>query len=137
MVYRALKVLKGYVDVAFGPLARLLHFFGVKPTHLTLLSLPFGVYGAWFVFDDPLPATAAVTLYFIFDFMDGTLARVTGTHSDFGARLDFAVDRVVAATFLLSYFFNEGAVLLPAVGLALMLFISLEDFKINLSNILR
>jgi len=131
VVYRRLRVLKGYVDSAFSPLARLLGGFGVKPTHLTALSLPFGLFGAWFIFEKPLASSIAVLVYFTLDFMDGTLARVTGSHSEFGGRLDFAVDRLVAATFLLSYSIFKGAVLLPAVGLAGIILVSLEDFGFN------
>jgi len=128
MVYRRLKVFKDYVDVAFGPLARALGCAGIKPTHLTLLSLPFGLYGAWFIFERGLAAPLCVLAYFTLDFMDGTLARVTKTHSESGARLDFAVDRLVAATFLVAYFVNEGSFLLPAAGLLGIALVSLEDF---------
>jgi len=128
MVYKRLKLLKNYVDVSFSPLARLLGRRGVKPTHLTALSLPFGLYGAWFVLERGLAAPLCVLAYFTLDFLDGTLARVNGSHSDFGAWLDFAIDRLVAATFLISIIAHGGGVLFPAAGLAGILLVSLEDF---------
>jgi phosphatidylglycerophosphate synthase len=134
MVYRRLKGLKEYVDMIFSPLARALGFFGVRPTHLTVLSLPFGLFGAWFVFEGGLLAPLAILAYFTLDFMDGTLARVTNTHTEFGGRLDFAVDRLVAVIFLVSYFFHKGALLLPVVGLLGIILVSLEDFGFKIGR---
>jgi len=128
MVYRRLKILKGHVDEAFKPLAKMLGSAGVKPTHLTILSIPFGLFGAWFIFEMPVAASFSVLFYFTCDFMDGTLARVNKSHSDFGSALDFSVDRLVACAFLVSYFVHSGAVLLPVVGLALIVLVSLEEF---------
>ena len=127
MVYRRLRVLKGYVDAALSPLMRLLGGWGVQPIHLTLLSLPCGLLGVWLLFSRPLLSAALVLAYFTLDFMDGTLARVTGQETEYGGRLDFAVDRLVAASFLVLLYLNTGELLLPAVGLTLIFAVSLED----------
>jgi phosphatidylglycerophosphate synthase len=127
MPYKRLKILKGYVDTSLGPFLRLVGALGVKPTHLTVFSLPLGLLGVWYLYRRPALSALLILSYFTLDFIDGTLARVTGTETEFGARLDFLVDRLVAGGFLLVYYFNTGDIMLPGVGLTAILAVSMEE----------
>lgn len=109
-----------------APLRRL-YAAGLRPTHVTLLSIPCGVAGALLLYESPLLAASLIGAYIGLDVLDGTLARVTGSQSRFGERLDFFGDRLVAALFLAMLYLNEGYVMLPAVGLFLIAAVSLED----------
>ena len=128
MPYKRLKAVKRLIDEAFGPLLVALYSFGLRPLHLTLLSLPFGVAGVWLLFENPPLSAFFVLSYLVFDVLDGTLARVTGTVSDSGGRLDFLVDRLVASFFLVLLYLRGGEVLVPVAGLSAVVLFSLEDF---------
>jgi len=127
MVYRRLKVLKGYVDTGFTPLMKLFGGLGVHPLHLTVLSLPAGLLGVWYLYSRPLLSAVLIVAYFTFDFMDGTLARVTGRESELGARLDFMIDRLVAGFFLITYYLHTNDIMLAGVGLTAVVAVSLEE----------
>jgi phosphatidylglycerophosphate synthase len=127
MPYKRLKILKGYIDRALAPPLRHLGSLGVKPIHLTLMSLPCGLLGVWFLYSRPLWSFPLVGLYIILDVLDGTLARVTGTVSELGAKVDFLFDRLVACAFLLNYYFHSGDYLFSGLALALIIAVSLED----------
>ncbi len=119
--------MKGCVDAFSAPLMKALDGAGVRPIHLTVLSLPCGLAGVWLLYIRPLWGAALVLCYFTLDFADGTLARVAGRETEFGEKLDFAVDRVVAAFFLLTYYFRTGDLLLAATGLTAVVAVSLEE----------
>ncbi len=119
--------MKGYIDRGLAAPLRVLHCAGLRPTHVTLVSIPCGVAGALLLYERPLLAASLIAAYICLDVLDGTLARVTGSQSRFGERLDFFGDRLVAALFLGMLYLNEGYVMLPAVGLFLIAAVSLED----------
>jgi archaetidylinositol phosphate synthase len=127
MPYRRLKIVKSYIDRVLAPTLRYIGRFGIRPIHLTLLSLPFGVLGVMALYDSPTISAFLIGIYLILDVLDGTLARVTGTESEFGARLDFMIDRIVAALFLLTMYFRTNETALPIVGLVFIVVFSLED----------
>lgn len=119
--------MKGYIDLGLAAPLRRLHRAGLRPTHVTAVSIPCGVAGTLLLYESPLFAAFLIAAYIGLDVLDGTLARVTGSQSRFGERLDFFGDRLVAALFLVVLYLNEGYVMLPAVGLVLILAVSLED----------
>jgi phosphatidylglycerophosphate synthase len=82
----------------FGiPLARLIAKipFKIHPNIITIFSFIFAVLAGYCFFENLLILGAFLYLInFIFDCTDGTLARLTGTTSKIGAKLDFYTDRI-------------------------------------------
>lgn len=104
------------------PVARGFHALGLRPNHLTLIGLVLQlIVGA-------LLATGRFTLgglllvfFSAFDAVDGTLARMTGQTSRFGAFLDATVDRYAEGFILgglMIYFAGQGAQLQVALLVA-------------------
>jgi phosphatidylglycerophosphate synthase len=127
MPYRRLKLVKAWIDLALAPLMRRLYGWGVRPVHFTLLSLPAGLLGVLLLFRRPEYSFPLILSYVILDVLDGTMARVTGSESVFGARLDFGVDRIVACCFALAYYIETGDLLFSGTAVVLIVAISLEE----------
>ncbi len=84
-------VFKGYLEAIVRPLAKI----GLTPNQLTLIGMLISLLAAYF-FTMGEQRLAALTLIFgsLIDALDGTLARLTGRTSRFGAFLDSTTDRV-------------------------------------------
>ena len=68
--------------------------FGVRPNTLTLVGLPINLVAAWALGTDRfLVAGTLMIVANIFDFIDGKVAHIAGTSSQFGAFLDSTLDR--------------------------------------------
>lgn len=82
---------KGYLEAIVRPLAKI----GVTPNTITILGLLISLAGAY-LFYLREPRFAALVLLFgsLIDALDGTLARMTGKVSRFGAFLDSTLDRI-------------------------------------------
>lgn len=76
------------------PVARLLSRAHVRPNQLTVLGLGVSMIAAHAFFQGRLGLAAALlAVAGLFDFFDGSLARLAGSESAFGAFLDSVVDR--------------------------------------------
>jgi CDP-diacylglycerol--glycerol-3-phosphate 3-phosphatidyltransferase len=76
------------------PVARLLLRAHVRPNQLTVLGLGVSIVAAHAFFQGRLRLAAALlAVAGLFDFFDGSLARLAGSESAFGAFLDSVVDR--------------------------------------------
>jgi len=76
------------------PVARLLLRAHVRPNQLTVLGLGVSMVAAHAFFQGRLGVAAALlAVAGLFDFFDGSLARLAGSESAFGAFLDSVVDR--------------------------------------------
>jgi CDP-diacylglycerol--glycerol-3-phosphate 3-phosphatidyltransferase len=85
---------KGRIQWIGDPVARLLLRAQVKPNHLTVVGLGVSCLAAWGFAEGRLRLAAALlALSGLFDFFDGSLARLAGQESFFGAFLDSVVDR--------------------------------------------
>ncbi len=85
---------KAPVQRAADPIARVLLRARVRPNHLTVAGLGVSCLAAWALADGHLRAGAALlTVAGLFDLFDGSLARLAGQDTDFGAFLDSVVDR--------------------------------------------
>ena len=85
---------KAPVQRAADPIARILLRARVRPNHLTVAGLGVSCLAAWALADGQLRAGAALlTVAGLFDLFDGSLARLAGQDTDFGAFLDSVVDR--------------------------------------------
>lgn len=104
---------KSFATAVFNPLAGALLKVGVSPDAVTwagtvvtvAASLWFYPRGEFFV------GSLVITLFVVFDTLDGTMARLAGRSSSWGAFLDSTLDRVAdAALFsgLLLWFTGEG-----------------------------
>lgn len=80
---------------AFDPLARALTRGGVSPDAVTVAGTVGVLAGAWLATQGWLvAAVVVVTLSALTDVIDGSMARMRGTVSRFGALLDSTMDRV-------------------------------------------
>src|SRR3990172_278708 len=85
---------RGRIQWIGDPVARLLLRAQVKPNHLTVVGLGVSCLAAWSFAEGRLRLAAALlALSGLFDFFDGSLARLAGQESFFGAFLDSVVDR--------------------------------------------
>ncbi|OGK80327.1 MAG: hypothetical protein A2X52_20750 [Candidatus Rokubacteria bacterium GWC2_70_16] len=76
------------------PVARLLLRARMRPNHLTIVGLGVSCLAAWAFAEGRLRLAAVLlALSGLFDFFDGSLARMAGQESFFGAFLDSVVDR--------------------------------------------
>lgn len=93
------------------------NFFKWLPCHpndITLLSLAAAIAGAYFVYlKNPL-GLALFLLAFLFDGLDGAVARAKKLASPFGAYLDGVLDRLVEFFALLPFFF-DATLMLPSL----------------------
>ena len=94
------------------PVARVLLQAHVRPNHLTVLGLGVSIVAAGALAEGRLRAGAVLlTLAGLFDFFDGSLARLANRVSAFGAFLDSVVDRYSDLMVLLGIvlFYHQGA----------------------------
>ena len=88
----------GYLE----PVADLFVRLRITPNHISLLSLAAGILCAVLFFERQfLFGALALLLSAIFDLVDGSVARKTGAHTNFGAVFDWIVDKYVDALALL------------------------------------
>jgi phosphatidylglycerophosphate synthase len=128
-MYARLRRLKFVLDGLFRPALVFLHGVGLRPLHLTLVSLLFGFLGAFFFFERPPFGLFFLALWFVFDVLDGMLARVCRCESAFGAWVDFLVDRLVLIMVLYRYYeFNPGSSFTVLACLLVVLVLSLGEF---------
>jgi len=88
----------GYLE----PVADLFVRLRITPNQISLLSLAAGILCAVLFFERQfLLGALALLLSAIFDLVDGSVARKTGAHTNFGAVFDWIVDKYVDALALL------------------------------------
>lgn len=94
------------------PIARGLHRLGVTPNALTVLGFLLNFVNAWLLATGRFPLAGILILAFsALDAFDGTLARLSGQATRFGAFLDSVLDRCSEAVVffgLLVYFARAG-----------------------------
>ena len=105
---RLRKIFKGILD----PIGIFLNKTGLTPNAITLLGLAGTIVGAYFLAMGKMTAGAFILLASVLvDAFDGTMARLRGEPSDFGAFVDSVSDRYAEfITFggLLYYFVSKG-----------------------------
>jgi len=88
----------GYLE----PVADLFVRLKITPNQISLLSLAAGILCAYLFFQrEFLLGALALFLSAVFDLIDGSVARKTGAHTNFGAVFDWIVDKYVDALALL------------------------------------
>lgn len=95
------------------PIARALHRLGVTPNALTVTGFLLTAINAWLLAEGRLALAGALILAFsALDAFDGTLARLSGQVTRFGAFLDSVLDRYAEAVLffgLLVFFGRAGS----------------------------
>ena len=106
-----LEHIRGLMTAIISPVARLLLRLGVSPDAVTLVgTLCTCTAALWFAPRGHLVVAAlSVTVFALFDLLDGTMARTSGRVSTFGAFLDSTLDRIADAVVF-------GAVILYFAG---------------------
>jgi CDP-diacylglycerol---glycerol-3-phosphate 3-phosphatidyltransferase len=119
-----LRNVKTLVRSASDPLARGLAAFGISANVLTLAGLLLNCLAGALVAMGILPLGGLLYLIFsCLDFLDGAVARLSGTTSPFGAFFDSVVDRASEAVMLvgLVYWFSAASEpLMAAVSTAVL-----------------
>src|SRR6185295_6048293 len=111
-----------------GPIARLLIKLGVSPDLVTITGTLGVVFGALICFPQGWlwQGVVVVTIFVISDMIDGLMAKITGTSSNWGAFLDSTSDRLGdAAVFggiLLYYVYRQDSTLWAGIALAGLVF---------------
>ena len=110
-----------------GPIARLLIRLGVSPDLVTVLGTLGVAVSALVCFPQGWlwPGALVVTLFVVSDMIDGLMAKITGTSSQWGAFLDSTSDRLGdAAVFggILLYFVYEDSAFWAGIALAGLVF---------------
>ncbi|RPI39652.1 MAG: CDP-alcohol phosphatidyltransferase family protein [Methanoregulaceae archaeon] len=84
------------------PVAEVFIRLRITPNQISLLALIAGGVCAWLFFlHEFLLGSLALLVSAIFDLIDGSVARKTGAHTNFGAVFDWIVDKYVDAAVLL------------------------------------
>ena len=111
-----------------GPVARLLIRLGVSPDVVTVIGTLGVAAAALICFPQGWlwQGTLIVTVFVISDMIDGLMAKITGTSSNWGAFLDSTLDRLGdAAVFggiLLYFVYRESSTLWAGIALAGLVF---------------
>jgi CDP-diacylglycerol--glycerol-3-phosphate 3-phosphatidyltransferase len=111
-----------------GPIARLLIKLGVSPDIVTITGTLGVAFGALICFPQGWmwQGVVVVTIFVISDMVDGLMAKITGTSSNWGAFLDSTSDRLGdAAVFggiLLYFVYREDSTLWAGIALAGLVF---------------
>lgn len=92
--------LRSMVSMALAPLGGLLNRWGVTPNAITVVGTVGTVASAALLVGTGrfFLGVVAITLFVLFDLLDGAVARAGGTASTFGAVLDSTLDRVADAS---------------------------------------
>lgn len=119
---------RAFSHTLLGPIARLLIRLGVSPDVVTVLGTLGVAASALVCFPQGWlwPGALLVTLFVISDMIDGLMAKITHTSSQWGAFLDSALDRLGdAAVFggiLLYFVYREDSTLWAGIALAGLVF---------------
>ena len=98
------------------PVADLFVRAGITPNQISLLSLCFGIICALLFWNQKfIFGSIALFLSAILDLVDGSVARKTGAHTNFGAVFDWIVDKYVDALVLLGVGLSGIAIISPWV----------------------
>ena len=113
-------ILTKYIEL---PLAKCMHKCGLRPNHITIISLLMCLYSSYLVISQNL--FSAGLIFFLgsaLDLFDGTLSRLTSTSTEFGALLDSVGDRLGESALL------SAIIMLPILHNPQITFV-IEDYR--------
>lgn len=105
--------------VLFAPLLRAMASAGLKPDHLTVLSLAAGVAACPLLLTSPFWALVVIALHVLIDGLDGPLARHLGMASPKGSFTDSMTDQLVIALTTVTLIYAGVAGWLPGMAYVL------------------
>lgn len=117
------------IDPVFERVAQLLLRLHFTPNFVTGLAFVFGL-GAGVLLYFNVPISAVIMLWFsgLLDAVDGTMARLSGKSSMFGAVLDVTGDRMVELCFVWALALRHPDCLLPLLALVSCIVLSMTVF---------
>ncbi len=122
---RMLSRFKPAVSVIFQPLTRKIADVGIKPNHLTALSILMGLGASYFILSGNILEGVVFLLISVFlDALDGALARNENLKSDFGGFLDSVMDRYVDAAIIISIGVHADQIFLASLAVVGALMVS-------------
>ncbi len=98
-----LRPLRGAAAPIFVGIARVLQRLGVTPNVVSLAQIPVGILVAWQIGQNPVIALGLFIFALLLDGIDGTLARVSGRASAYGALVDQCADHVRELTVIAGF----------------------------------
>jgi len=103
---------KGIIEA----IAKIFVLFGVSPNTMTVISFLVGMIGAYLIVLRELTlAVFLILLSGLLDGVDGTIARLTGKASKFGAFLDSMLDKILEIAIFVAMFFYDQTLALPVI----------------------
>lgn len=108
-------------DKVLNKPAKLLIKLKVNAFSMSILSLLFGIVGAYYLFDNYLLFVLFMTLHLLADSLDGVIARITKTESRFGKYLDNIIDRLITFAILVKIFLTLEDYYIVIVGFIFVL----------------
>lgn len=118
-----------YADKSFLQVARWLLKIGLSPNQVTAAAFVFGLSsGAAAYFRQPVIAVVLLWLSGLLDAVDGTMARMTGKSSLFGAVLDVVSDRIVELCVIWALALLHPQSLVALLGLVSSILLSMTVF---------
>jgi phosphatidylglycerophosphate synthase len=98
------------IERLFAPLGPVFRAAGVTPNHLTLIGVLFSFAGAAVVASGRLRAGMLVLIFtWLFDVLDGALAKYSGQVSRFGGFLDSVMDRYTEGAVFVAFAYYYAA----------------------------
>lgn len=121
-----------YQKIAYIFLLLIKKYSFVTPNKITFLALVFGVFSAYFIIADKLfLAFCLLQLSFVFDCLDGQLARYKNMSSELGMWFDNIVDRIVENIVLIAIVFKYNMFEIGIVTVFINMFYSyISDLEI-------
>lgn len=118
-----------------SPFVRLMAKTGITPNQITFLSFLFGMGAAiFYFFSQYLVGSILLAFSGIFDLTDGSVARLTNKKSDFGAIIDWIVDKYVDGIVLfavgLSVFIAGIPKFMAGIGLQMLFFVAVAGLAV-------
>ena len=120
---------RAYIQPLFNKIAHYFIKLNFSPIQVTLLALIIGILSALTLYFDYFYVSFALLwLSGLLDVIDGSLARLTGRSSEFGALMDLIFDRIVEISFIISISVKNIDARMPAIYLLSAIIFSFSIF---------
>ena len=121
-----------YQKLAYVLLLSIKNYDFITPNKITLFALIFGIFSAYFIYVDQLfLAFLFLNFSFVFDCLDGQLARYKKMSSEIGMWLDNIVDRIVENLILIAIVFHYDMFEIGVITVFINMFYSyISDLEI-------
>jgi len=115
------------------------NYIRLKPNIITIIGSVIAFFSAFLIYENNfILAAIFFEIYYIFDMVDGRIARLRGLSSKFGKCLDHILDRIIYFSLSLVIILNYiGRPLFKMILISGALFIFLELFNLHTVSIIR